>query len=654
MLKNKEKTIREIKLSYRDYYDKVLAGWLGKSLGGVIGAPFENHKMFGHKTAEQLWPDTLAVNDDLDIQMVWLEAMQERGLYLSSRDLAEFWQDRCYHNYCEYGVFLNNVQRGIAPPLSGSWNNSFFAESEGCPIRSEIWGFVCPGNPRLAAEYAQMDGQLDHGGISVEIEQFFSAMASWALVTNELEEVVKAGLSILSSESRIVGIVNQVRSICEQYPEVYDAWRMIIRRYGDRDASKAITNLAIVLMSLLLGKGDFKKTICICINSGWDTDCTAATAGALLGALKGTPGLPKDWLSKLGSNLICGVAIKHKRAALKDIAQETCQLGAEMAAARNQAVEIPDAPGVTVRGGSEPKLQMKAEYPEAPVLWNRKTTQINLHISNPAKHNKATRLLLKIPNQVQCGKFPTQITLPPGKKQIIGLNVHRKQGAEWLPDRNLFTAKLLSGKREENAELTFGLGGARQWLVYGPYWDMWDQTKNEICPYRNDQVKINPAAMGYRDCYNQYVRFDYQYLDEERLRREDIPDELPFELELGEDLITEKELGGFKGQACYYLVRTIRSPRLTGQAALLVGRSGPCRIWLDGKQLVEYDTMRCWAPDQKVECVLTGSSQRLVVKLIRLSDAMSFSLFFCQRENPIKKAGISLYLDSIEDLPNGI
>jgi len=114
------------RLSYRDYYDKVLAGWMGKSMGGVIGAPFENHKQYNRKTQEEIWPDALAANDDLDIQVVWLEAMQERGLYLSARDLVECWQDRCYHNYCEYGVFLNNVQRGIAPPLSGTWNNNFF------------------------------------------------------------------------------------------------------------------------------------------------------------------------------------------------------------------------------------------------------------------------------------------------------------------------------------------------------------------------------------------------------------------------------------------------------------------------------------------------------------------------------------------------
>jgi len=650
----KKKQGMKTALTYQDYYDKVLAGWLGKSLGGVIGAPFENHKMFGQETEDNIWPDALAINDDLDIQVVWLEAMQERGLYLSSRDLAEYWQDRCYHNYCEYGFFLNNIQRGISAPLSGIWNNSFYVESEGCPIRSEIWGFVCPGNPQLAADYARLDGQLDHGGLSVEIEQFQSAAAAWACVTNDLNAVLQAGFSVLAPHSRIIPIAAEVRAICDKYPDVYDAWRMIIRRYGDRDASKAITNFAIVLMALFLGKSDFKKTMCICVNSGWDTDCTAATAGALLGALAGTKGLPGDWLNKLGRNLICGVEVKHKTAPLTDFASETCRLGIEMAADRNQAIAITDAPRVTVRGRPEPQVAMEAEYPAEPVLWNQRPTPLNLVISNPTKQNIAAGLYLEMPANVQCNEFLSAIKLAPGKKQVVKLIVHRQKAGTWLPDKNLFLAKLIAKDSKEIARSTFGLGGARQWLVYGPYWDMWDKTKNEICPYRNDKVKCNPAAIGYNDYYNQHVRADYPYLDESRLFQEDIPEELPLPLELGEDLITDQKAGGFKGQACFYFVRTIRSPELIGKVTLVVGRSGPCRIWLDGQPLVQYDTMRGWAPDETAECILTGHAQRLVVKFISLTDAMAFSLLFCGPGDPEKKRGISLFADCLQDLPSPV
>ena len=642
-------------LNYSDYYDKVLAGWIGKSMGGVIGAPFENHKIFGQETEDNIWPKALTINDDLDIQVVWLEAMQERGLYLSSRDLAEFWQDRCYHNYCEFGIYLNNVQRGIAPPLSGTWNNAFYVESEGCPIRSEIWGFVCPGNPQLAADYACLDAQLDHGGISVKIEQFLSAAAAWAFVTDDLDDILKAGLSVIPPSSKVAQVVKEVRIICQKYPKAYDAWRIIIRRYGDRDASKAITNLAIKLMALFLGEADFKKTICICVNCGWDTDSTNATVGALLGAMYGTRCLPSDWLEKLGGTLICGVEVKHKTSPLTDIASETCQLGIEMAACRNDAVKIVGGPEVVVRSRPEPRVSIEVEYPESPVLLAQRSTPVNLIINNPTAQDIEACLHLKMPENVQCDKFSPETKLASGQKQTVKLYFHRQVPQTWLPDKNLFCAKLIpKGKGpEEITRLTFGLGGARQWLVYGPYWDMWDKTKNDVCPYRNEKIICNPPAIGYMDHYNHHVRLDHPYLDEGRLLKGEIPEELPLQVELGEDVITERDAGGFKGQACYYFVRTIRS-EFRGKVTVAIGRNGPCQVWLDGEQLGKYDNMRGWAPDEPTACILTGEAQRLVVKFIRLTDAMSFTILFCKNDNPPGKKGISLFYDCLEDLPSSI
>ena len=641
-------------LSYPAYYDKVLGGWLGKSLGGVIGVPFENHKQFSRMTEENIWPDTMGANDDLDIQVVWLEALQEKGLYLTSRDLAAYWQDRCWYNFCEYGFFLHNIQRGIMPPHSGTWNNSFFAESEGCPIRSEIWGFVCPGNPQLAADYALLDGQLDHGGISIEIERFLSAAAAMAFVTSNLNDVIKAGLSVIPSESPAALAVEEVRSICEQYPDHFDAWRIIIRRYGNRDASKAITNHALVLMALFLGNLDFKTTMRICVNSGWDADCTAATAGALLGVMNGGSGLPPDWVAKLGTNLICGIAVKHKTAPLADFATETCHLGLEMAAVRNQKIKILNGPQITVRKQPAPMLSVEAEYPDAPVLWDQQSTLINLTVNNPTPETVKGILLVALPDGVQCGEFPPALEIAAGGRQVFNLKVQRVNPGTWLPDKNIFHARIIDLDGAEIIRSDFGLGGARQWLVYGPYWDMWDKNKNEVCPYQNDTIICNPGIVGYwSDFFNQYVRLNHAYLDENRLLREEIADELPLRVESGEDLITEREAGGFTGQACYYFVRTIQAADFSGEVRFFFGRSGPYRMWLDGELIGESDDVRGWAPheDEGLKCRLTGQPQRLVLKFIRLTDAMSFSMLFIGPGDPAQKRGISYIADNLKDLP---
>ncbi len=624
---------------------------MGKSLGGIVGAVLENQKQWHELTIEQLWPDRLYPNDDLDIQLVWLEALQERGLYLTHRDLAEYWQDRCWYNFCEYGQFLHNLQRGIAPPWSGVWNNRFFFESEGCPIRSEIWGFVAPGCPALAAEMARLDGELDHGGLSVEIEMFNAAAAAQAFVTADLNEVLAAGLSVVSPASRLHGVVARVRALCERERDPRRLWRILMRHYGDRDASKAVTNFVIVLMGLLLGHGDFKKTMWLCVSSGWDTDCTAATAGALLGVMGGTAALPGDWVGRMGRNLTCAIKVRHHGASLASLAEDTCRIGVEMSATRNREVSFSGAPSVPVRPPPEPTLSMEVAYREAPVLWSERPTVAQVIVRNPHDGPARGRLVVEAaPGTEVVGGGAMEVAARSAAEVFI--TARRQERGQWLPDKNLFCV-VWEGKDGLRLRRVFGLGGARQWLLYGPYWHMWDKEKYPVCPYNSGgkmtQVWSVPGCAG--DSYNQYAYLDHAYLDEQALLQGELATESPMLLEAGEDLLDTEQWGGFRGQACYYLTRTIRltegGPR---SANLMIGRSGPCRVWLDGKEIYCADGMRQWtSQEQAGQIVLTGAPQRLVVKLVRWTDDFRFLLAIGGGGDPEQKRGISWLLDTLAD-----
>lgn len=644
-----------MKLHMQDYRDKVHAGWLGKCLGGTVGARFENHKCWDPVPLETLWPSEIVPNDDLDIQVVWLEAMQERGLFLTSDDLAEYWQDRCWYNFCEYGHFLHNLQRGIRPPLSGTWNNRFFSESEGCPIRSEIWGFVAPGNPALAAELARPDAELDHGGLSVEIECFLSAAAAAAFLVSDLDQALDQGLAVLPPESRVRTVLARSRAICARHADSHDAWRMLLREFGDRDASKAITNLALTFLALFHGRGDFHRTIQLCIWAGWDTDCTAATAGALLGVLHGPACLPADWLGKLGPTLVCGIEVRHKHASLKELTEATCLLGVEMAGARNFAVTLVGAPPVAVRPAPAPAPRIEVAYPEEPVLRSRGETPVTLILRNPGAAPITAPLSWQVPASCAAvDPLPDRCEVPGNAAREIRLRI-RHAGAEFIPDKNLFRVAWGEPGRPLVAAREFGLGGARQWQVYGPYWDMWDVTRSAECPYNNATKQSNPFVAGCGgDSYSQYVRLDHPYLDESRLCREDIPEELPLAVEVGEDLITNERFGGFLGQACYYLVRTVRSRDYTGPAQFSVARSGPYRVWFDGKELHADPRPRAWGgyeTDGATTVGLTGRPQRLVIKILRVGDetVRVQPLFIRSDFMAGGRRGISYLCDCLED-----
>ena len=110
-------------ISYKNYFDKVFGCWLGKSIAGTIGAPFEGRKeLFDYKydprSLEELLP-----NDDLDLQIVWLEVLENKGIYFTSEDLAEAFYRQYPPAYGEYALFKKNYMRGIMPPDSGKFNN---------------------------------------------------------------------------------------------------------------------------------------------------------------------------------------------------------------------------------------------------------------------------------------------------------------------------------------------------------------------------------------------------------------------------------------------------------------------------------------------------------------------------------------------------
>jgi hypothetical protein len=57
------------------YFDKVYGCWLGKNIGGTIGAPLEGTKEFLNSALKI--PKKTLPNDDLDLQLIWLHILEK-------------------------------------------------------------------------------------------------------------------------------------------------------------------------------------------------------------------------------------------------------------------------------------------------------------------------------------------------------------------------------------------------------------------------------------------------------------------------------------------------------------------------------------------------------------------------------------------------
>ena len=196
-----------------EYRSKVLGCWMGKNIGGTLGAPFEWRRQVNNVTfyTQDLGGEPLP-NDDLDIQLLWLIALEEQGVEIDAQLLGEYWLLYVTPHWSEYGTAKINMRSGLLPPLCGTYSNDY-KDSCGAFIRSEIWACIAPGFPHLAAQLAYEDAILDHGdGEGTYAEVFSAALESAAFVERDIKKLIEIGLSYIPPDCGVAQAVRWVLS----------------------------------------------------------------------------------------------------------------------------------------------------------------------------------------------------------------------------------------------------------------------------------------------------------------------------------------------------------------------------------------------------------------------------------------------------------
>lgn len=341
-------------LSREEYWDKVYACWLGKNCGGTLGAPLE--KAFAQEELfDIVWYPELREggipNDDLELQLIWLKAVEEQGFDITAKDLAQYWLDYVGYNWDEYGMHKTSLRLGLKPPVSGYYNN-WFRDCMGSPIRSEIWACLAPGVPELAAKYAYEDAIVDHaGGESVWGEMFNATLQSAAFVESNPQKLLDIGLSYIPATSITARAVQAARAAHRAGVDWKTARAWVVAVSPNYVAQYSPLNLGFQTIGWLYG-ADFGDALCTAVNCGYDTDCTGATLGALLGILGGRAGLPARWTEPLGDAISTNESWGGLRntsttsnpvpANLGDLTDRTCAQGQRLLAVRDAAVKIGD------------------------------------------------------------------------------------------------------------------------------------------------------------------------------------------------------------------------------------------------------------------------------------------------------------------------
>ncbi len=282
---------------------KVLGCFLGKAVGGTLGMPFEGIPGTVELDFYDPVPTDMLPNDDLDLQVLWACKLAEAENPVIDRDLfAQAWLEHVNFSCDEYGVCIRNLRNGLVPPWTGSFDN-WFVNGMGAAIRSELWACLAPGDPVLAARYAYEDACTDHTGDGLYAELFLAALESMAFVENDIEKLIAAGLAAIPADAPLDKAIRETVEWTRSYRDWRDVSTLVKQKYANENFTDVVPNLSFIVMALLLGNGDFGKTICLAVNCGLDTDCTGATAGSIMGIL--TPdGIGERWLAPIGRKLL--------------------------------------------------------------------------------------------------------------------------------------------------------------------------------------------------------------------------------------------------------------------------------------------------------------------------------------------------------------
>lgn len=337
-----------IKLNKETLRDKIYACWIGKNIGGTMGTPYEGTRELldiqGFSTPEGV----VLPNDDLDLQLAWLLAMEEHGPYqLNAQILGEYWLAYVVPHWNEYGIGKGNMKAGLLPPLAGHYRN-MWKDSNGAWIRSEVWACLAPGCPDAAIRYAVEDACVDHGmGEGTYAEFFTAALESAAFVVQDIRQLIEIGLSKIPPDCRVA---RSVRLAVDSYDKGVD-WKktrqLIMEDSADLGWFQAPANVAYVILGLLYGEGDFKKSMILSINCGDDTDCTGATLGSVFGILNGTAGIPEDWKKHIGDEIITISLNNADRNFVKnctDLTDHVFSMAPVVLKANRAAVQLTDGP----------------------------------------------------------------------------------------------------------------------------------------------------------------------------------------------------------------------------------------------------------------------------------------------------------------------
>lgn len=304
---------------------RIYQGWLGQLAGGSFGTAIEGYtgeqisKVYGDIRTYITTPET--TNDDVVYELVLLDVFERLGRSLTSRDLGLEWVKQIEFGWSAEWVALRNLNQGIFPPESGSFQNPY-SNWIGAQMRGMVCGMLAPGWPMEAARLAHLDGVVSHDNNGVYGEMYAAVLTALAFVRSDPRQILIEAAEYIPQKSLYASVIRDCLATVAAEKDAAAAWKVLDQHYEEYNWIDAHPNIAAVIYSLWYGQTDMTECFSLLAKAGLDVDCNGGLVGNVLGLIHP---VPEVWAAPLGDLLETYLKGKEKLS-IRELAAKTARL----------------------------------------------------------------------------------------------------------------------------------------------------------------------------------------------------------------------------------------------------------------------------------------------------------------------------------------
>ncbi len=302
--------------------DRVLGCLAASQIGSAMGAPVEGwdwrrveerhgfldrllpYEHYGNGWQRQ--PGT--TEDGIERQRVFLRAIRRAGGRIGPDDVAAVWREEVDPDHASWCMepfdrhLIKLARAGVPASRLGSFSpyTNLISLARSChPL-----GLINALNPQQAWEDVHHVGLVLQApaGAGMDWAGLVAAVIAAACEPDAVfEAAMQAGLSLVSDEIRreveraveIAGRAREPLAMREEFAAHYSGTGIV---YAMSHANEIVAKAMAVVKATA---GSPRQSILTAVNFGRDTDCLAAVAGGIAGALSGAADLPDEWIGQV-------------------------------------------------------------------------------------------------------------------------------------------------------------------------------------------------------------------------------------------------------------------------------------------------------------------------------------------------------------------